>query len=638
MKRKRRNGKKISYEREDKLSAWKIYVSAAAIIVLFASVCYKAVNLQIINSDRAFRLAQRQHHNSQTLLPKRGNILDRDMRSLATSVNTQSIYINPSSISNPEEFARKLSSKTNLSYRESLAYAVSKKSFVWLKRLAEEELVAALKEMDIEGIGFIDEPMRFYPNGHLLGQVLGFTNIDSRGIEGIEYTLDGLLRGKPRELTYKRDARGKLILTSSVDIEESTAGFDVVLTIDSDIQHIVEKELERGIREAGAEAGMAVMMKPDTGEILAMASYPFFDPNNFSDYPDLVRRNKPVWYTFEPGSTSKVFLVAAAIEENIANPQTKYDCENGRRKVGPKVIRDIHPHEILTLTQTITESSNICATKIGENLGKSTLYEYLSNFGFGRDTGINLPGEQNGQLPGQQKWGPVELATISFGQGISVTSLQLANALSAVANGGYLMEPYITKKIVSHNGDVIREKRPRIVKRVISYDTAMQVSEILEQVVENGTGSKARMEEYRVAGKTGTAQIPDPVNGGYYKDRYMSSFMGFAPVSDPEVTLVVVVKNPEKSIYGGTVAAPIFKSITEKVLFKMNIPADKEFNGNTVMPNLEGKSAREILRWAEQTGVKVELKGSGYSVSQSPVPGETVKKGTVCSFKLKQDI
>lgn len=638
MKRNNRNRKKIHYEREDKLSGWKIYFSAAFIFLLFASVCYKAADLQILNRDKAFRLAQKQHHNSYTLLPKRGNILDRDSRNLATNLNTQSIYINPGLIDDPEQFARKLSENTNLSYREALSYAASKRSFLWLKRLAEPGLVDGIKELDLEGIGFIEEPRRVYPNGHLLGQVLGFTNIDSKGIEGIEYLMDGLLRGKPRELTYKRDARGKLILTSSVDIEESTTGFDVLLTIDSEIQHIVEKELEKGVKDSEGKSGMAVLMKPDTGEILAMASYPFFDPNNFSDFPDAVKRNKPVWYTFEPGSTSKVFLVAAALEENIANPGTKYNCENGRRKVGPKVIRDIHPHDILTVTQTITESSNICASKIGENLGKSGLHDYLSRFGFGRETGINLPGEQGGQLPGTNRWGPVELATISFGQGISVTAVQLATALSAIANGGYLMEPYILKTIISPKGEVIREKRPKVINRVISYDTAVQVGDILEQVVDAGTGKNAAIPEYTVAGKTGTAQIPDTKNGGYHENKYMASFIGFAPVDNPEMTLVVVIEDPKKSIYGGAVAAPVFRSITEKVLFRMNVPAKKEFTGNNVMPNLEGKSAREILRWAEETGVKVELDGSGYSVEQSPGPGESIKKGTVCSFKLKQDI
>lgn len=638
MKRINRNKRKISYKREDRLTEWKIYFSSAIILLLFVSVCYKSVDLQILNRDKAFRIAEKQHTNTYTLLPKRGNILDRNNKNLATNITTQSIYINPRAIDKPEEFATKLSSATNLSYREALSYAVSKRSFIWLKRLADPKFVEGIKKLDLEGIGFIEEPKRVYPNGHLLGQVLGFTNIDSKGIEGIEYMFDGILRGKPNELSFKRDARGKLILTSSVNIEESTAGFDVVLTIDSQIQHIVEKELEEGVKDADAKSGMAVLMRPETGEVLAMATYPFFNPNKFGKYSERSLRNKPVWYTFEPGSTSKVFLVAAALDEKIVNPDTKYNCENGRRKVGPAIIRDTHPHDILTVTQTVTESSNICASKIGENLGKSDLHNYLQKFGFGDETGIDLPGEQSGQLPDESRWGPVELATISFGQGVSVTALQLATAISAIANGGYLMKPYIVKEIVSPRGEVVRENRPAVVRRVISYDTAREVSEIMKQVVEKGTGTNAIIPEYNVAGKTGTAQIPDTKHGGYYKDKYMASFVGFAPVDDPKLTLVVVVQDPKKSIYGGSVAAPIFKSITEKVLFSMGVPAKKEFTGNKIMPDLEGKSAREIFRWADETGVKVEIHGSGYTVKQSPSPGEPIKKGTVCSFTLKQDI
>lgn len=608
------------------------------VLVLFISVGYKAADLQLLNRDKAFELAKRQHNNSYRLLPKRGNILDRNSRRLATSVNRFSIYVNPRQISSPHHFAETLSGTTNISYEEALSFALSDRSFLWLKRLAEPELVEGIRKMNLEGIGFIEEPRRTYPNGHLLGQVLGFTNIDSTGIEGIEYMLDGILRGNPREIHIRRDARGKPILNASLDIDESTSGFDVYLTIDSQIQHIVEKELEKGVREFGAKSAMAVLMKPDTGEILAMASYPFFNPNRFRDFNDITMRNRPVWYTFEPGSTTKAFLLAAALEEKIANPDTKYDCENGRRKVGPTVIRDIRPHDILTVAETITESSNICASKIGETLGRKSYHDYLSNFGFGKRTGIDLPGEQSGLLPGQNRWGPVELATISFGQGVAVTSLQLATAISAVANGGYLMKPYILHKIVSPNGDIVREKRPQVANRVISFDTALKVSDILEQAVENGTGKMAMIPEYRVAGKTGTAQIPDPAGGGYYKNSYMASFIGFAPADNPEISLVVVVEDPKEKIYGGAVAAPIFREIAEKVLFMMDVPASRDFMGNRVMPNMNGRSAREIMRWAEEAGVEVELRGSGYSVEQTPEPGELIKRGTLCSFKLKQDI
>ncbi len=613
-------------------------VSYFLAFVLFVCVAYKALNLQLLNRDRAFKIAQRQHTNSLSLLPKRGKILDRNNVDLATSIVAHSIYVKPNEIDSLKEFASKLSKVTNITYRQALSFAVSNKSFLWLTRTADEKVVKKLKELKLQGIGFIEEPKRFYPNNHLLGQALGFTNIDSKGIEGIEYLFDGILRGTPYKLRFRKDARGKLILENPISVENLTRGLDIVLTIDSRIQHIVEKELEQGIKKTKAKSGMAVMIDPETGEIVAMASYPFFNPNDFSKYPSLVRRNKPVWYTFEPGSTMKIFLVASALEEGKVRPTTIYDCENGRRKVGPKIIKDIHPYRMLSVAETIQESSNICASKIGETLGKETYFSYLKQFGFGSKTEIDLPGEQKGIVPKKNKWGPVELATISFGQGISVTSLQLAVALSTIANGGYLLKPYIVKRIVSSSGKIIREKRPEIKRRVISYDTAIQVSSMLEQVVKHGTGKKAQISGYRVAGKTGTAQIPDNKNGGYYPDKYMASFIGFAPVEDPKLVLVVVVEDPKTSIYGGEVAAPIFKSIMEKALLIKGIPPEEELLETIVMPNFQGKSARDILRWAQQEKIEVEIKGSGYSFSQHPPPGKKVKKDTKCFFKLKQDI
>lgn len=635
---KKRNKLQSQYNRESKRPKFRIYFSAIIVLLLFLSVIYKAFSLQILDRDKSFKFAHKQHTSSLNLLPKRGNILDKNKRYLATSVDSYSIYINPKEIKKPKELAAELSKITNHSYKKLLSYAVSNKSFLWLERLADQELAEKIKLLDPEGVGFIQEPKRVYPNGHLLGQVLGFTNIDSKGIEGIEYFLDGVLAGKPRKISLKKDARGKQILHSPVDIEESTRGFDVVLTIDSKIQHIVEKELKKGIEEMKGSSGMAILMEPDTGAILAMASYPFFDPNEFNQYPEKTMRNLPVWYSYEPGSTLKIFLVAAALEEKLASPYTTYNCENGKRKVGTKTIRDTHPHGVITVAKVIEVSSNICASKIGETIGKEALYDYLSSFGFGGKIGIDLPGEPKGILLKTNKWGPIELATISFGQGISVTGVQLATALSTIANGGYLMKPHILKKIVSPNGKVINEKKPEVIKRVISYDTAMQVTEILEGVVENGTGKKARIPGYRVAGKTGTAQIPNNETGGYYKDKFMASFVGFAPVEDVKFTLIVVVEDPKESTYGGSVAAPIFKSIAEKVLFYLGTPTEKEFTGNKLMPNLKGKSIREILRWAEQSGVEVKLNGSGYAIKQFPSAGETIKKGTVCKFELKQNI
>lgn len=638
IKKKKKNQKKISYNRHETKTKWKIYLSTFLIVLLFFAVGYKSLELQVINRDKAFRVAERQHNSSYNLLPIRGSVFDRNKRVLATNQNTQSIYINPREIKDPKEFARKISKPLGITYKKALSYALSKKSFVWAKRLAGEEIADTIDSLDLEGINFVEEPKRVYPNNYMLGQVLGYTNIDLKGIEGIEYFFDGALAGKPRKITTKRDARGKNILDIPVNIEESTKGNDLILTIDSQIQHIVESELQKGIKEMEAKSGMALLMDPETGEILAMSSYPFFDPNNFKNYAELNKRNLPVWYAFEPGSTLKIFLLAAALEEKIANAKSTYDCENGRRKIGSKIIRDVHPYGILTVEETLHFSSNICASKIGEKIGKESLYNYLKDFGFGKKLGIDLPGESAGKIQNLGNWGPIELATISFGQGISVTAIQLVNALSTIANGGYYMQPYIVKKIVSPKGDVISEKKPKVLKRIISYDTSSTVGNILKGVVDKGTGEKAQISGYGVAGKTGTAQIPNPKKGGYFANKYIASFIGFAPTDNPKLTLLVLLEDPQKSIYGGSTAAPIFKSIAEKVLFYMGIPTQQEFVGNSIMPNLEGKSARDILRWAAEEGVEVSFTGNGFVVEQEPRPGETIKKGTDCNFKLRQDI
>jgi cell division protein FtsI (penicillin-binding protein 3) len=531
-----------------------------------------------------------------------------------------------------------LSEYLNLPQKAILDKINTKKSFVWIKRLVEPNILAKIKGDDFTQLGFIEEPKRVYPNGTLSGQVLGFTNIDSKGIEGIEFKYDELLTGKPGKISVKKDARGRKIMSTPYFLEPSKSGYDLVLTVDSQIQHIVEKELKEGVEIAKAERGMALLMNSETGAILAMASYPFFDPNSYKDFNSETRKNLPIWFSFEPGSTMKVFILASAMEENKVNPDTKFDCENGRRKVGPAIIRDVHPYGVLTVAQILEKSSNICASKIGETLGRDNLYDRLRSFGFGIQTGIDLSGESSGMMTKSNRWGPVELATISFGQGIAVTSMQIAAALSAIANGGNLVKPYIVEQVISPDGREVTKNKPDVVSKVISYDTAENITEMMEKVVESGTGRKAAISGYKVAGKTGTAQVPNPNTGGYYGNRYMSSFIGFGPTDDPKVTLVVVVENPKNGSYGGTVAAPIFKGIVEKVLFYLGVPPRTEFVGTKVMPDLQGKSAREILIWSENEEVDVRIKGTGYVTSQQPKAGETIKEGTVCMVELKQAI
>ncbi|HEX3036827.1 MAG TPA: penicillin-binding transpeptidase domain-containing protein [Thermodesulfobacteriota bacterium] len=636
---KNKSSKKISLARDLLKPRWKIRLAGGFIVVFFAAISLKAFDLQVLNRDRALELARQQHDGLLTTLPQRGKIFDTNGKELAVNINSKSIYVRPGSVKNPDELSKGLSKYLNISQKKVSEILASGKPFVWLQRLAEPNVVTKLEGLKLEGVGFIEEPKRVYPNGYLAGQVLGFTNIDLKGIEGMEYYLDEFLAGKPGRISVKKDARGKLIRSNTLYVEPGKEGHNVVLTVDSNIQHMVEKELQEGVESANAERGIAVLMNPETGAILAMASYPPFDPNKFKDYSEKARRNLPVWYSFEPGSTMKAFLLAAALEEKKVTPTTEFDCENGKRRIGRWIINDVKPHGMLTVSDVIKVSSNICASKIAEALGKDKLYDYLKKFGFGEETGISLPGESAGKVNNPRGWKQAELATASYGQGMSATALQLASALSAIANGGYLMKPFIVKRVIDPDGKVVQEGKPEIIRRVISYDTAVQAIEILEGVVsEDGTGKKAAVPGYGVAGKTGTAQVPDPKNGGYDSDRYMASFIGFAPADDPKLAFVVVVDNPKKIHYGGVVAAPIFKEVMEKVLFYLGVPPEREFAEEKVMPDLRGMSARDILRWAEEEGVRVKLKGSGFASDQKPEPGQRIKNDTVCSIELRQRI
>ena len=640
--RPKKTSKRISLGKDLERPKWKVSILGGFVLILFAMVAAKALDLQILDRDRAFQLARKQHQGSSTLLPRRGTILDRNNKDLAVNVEVKSVFANPYAVKEPTELSKTLSTKLDMAEKTTISRLSSKASFVWLKRLVDPEVSTELESMKLEGVGFIEEPKRVYPNGHLMGQVLGFTNIDSTGIEGIEYRYDDLLIGRPGKITLKKDAYGRKIINNPDIVEdfgdENISGHEIVLTIDAQIQHIVERELKEGIEQMNGEKGMAIVLNPETGEVLAMASYPFLDPNDYRKYPLENRRNLPIWYTYEPGSTMKVFLASAALQEGKATPETQFFCENGRRKIGGRTIKDVKSYGTLTLADVIRVSSNIGASKIGELLGKETYYSYLKKFGFGDKTGIDLPGESGGLLYSPKHWGKIELATISFGQGVSVTALQLASALSAIANGGYLMKPHLVKKITGPDGTVIRENEPEVVNRVLSYDTAASVTRIMERVVEEGTGKKAAIPGYKVAGKTGTAQIPDPVNGGYYSDRYIASFIGFVPSDDPKLTMVVVVEAPKKLTHGGSVAAPIFRQIAEKVLFHLGISPSTNVAGAKIMPDLSGKSVRDILKWSEEQGVKVRVNGSGFVTGQTPPPGDTIKDGTVCSVEFKQNI
>lgn len=629
---------KLALTRNSDKPKWKLASIALFICFMFLLIAARSAQLQLLKDDKACLVGMGQHEFEIELLPERGAIKDVNGKDLAMSITSYSLYANPSKIDNKKEFISKVSNTIKLK-KEYLAKKVSaNKSFVWIKRLASEKEKLALQGLDLAGLGFIEEPKRVYPHNHLAGQLLGFTNIDSKGIEGVEYLFDSYLSGKRDKLILKKDGLGRIIFEDLANIKEQTLGYDIVLTIDSHIQHIVDNVLKKSVDSLHAERGLAVVIDSETGSVLAMSSYPFLDPNNFADSNEVSRKNLPVWKSFEPGSTLKPILVAGAIEEKLVNPKSKFDCEYGMRRVGNSVINDVHPYNILSVSDVISFSSNICASKIGEKLGKNRLYDYLDQFGFGKKTQIEIPGESPGMLVDSDRWGPVELATISFGQGISVSALQLATAFSSIANKGYLMKPYVVKEIVDSKGNVIKRNLPEIRQRVISYETAQMVTDMLVEAVDNGTGQNAKVKLFKVAGKTGTAQIPDPKNGGYYADKYISSFAGFAPIDPPSITVVVIIENSKKGIYGGEVAAPIFREIVEKALYYLEINPDDVDMENKIMPNFEGKSRREILRWSESEGIKVNLSGKGFAIDQNPKAGEIINSKEVCSIELDQTI
>jgi cell division protein FtsI (penicillin-binding protein 3) len=461
---------------------------------------------------------------------------------------------------------------------------------------------------------------------------------------------------------------GREIVTGEPLLEKEDQHRNIFLTIDKNIQHVVETELGRAAQAWRAKAGIAIAMEPQTGEILAMASYPFFNPNHFIQYQPKFWRNRAVSDAFEPGSLFKAFLAAAAFEERMVKPSDSFFCENGSYTVYDRTIHDHTKRGWLTFQQIIKFSSNIGASKVGEKLGKEGFYQYISAFGFGEKTRIDLPGEGRGIVHHPRYWTSVALDTISFGQGVSVTGIQLVTALSAIANGGFLMKPYVVEKITNGKGEVSQSFQPEVVRRVISVETAKKVVALLKATTEKGgTGEGAVPAGYEVAGKTGTAQKIEPLLGGYSEDRFNSGFMGFAPLEDPKIVLLVVLDEPQGVSYGGIVAAPVFKAIMEKVLPYLNtfpkgtLIVKKEFdsppNGEmmgseplaeeaelgkemerVVMPDLSGLSMRNALSRIEGKGLIIKVSGNGRLSEQTPKAGAVIEKGDICFLKFQSSL
>ena len=562
---------------EKKKMRFRIIIIGSIFSVFFTIIGAKAVYLQIFCGPWLSQKAANQYEESFKSSEKRGTIYDTNLKEMAVSVDVTSIAAHPGQIKNAQAMAKSLAGILKIDSKELIKKLSSDKKFVWIKRRVTPKETEAVRNLKITGIDFIPEYNRFYPNKMLSAQTLGFTNIDDHGIEGIEFYYDAHLRGSTSKFTVLKDALGR-----GFDAEKRRVskfrGNNLILTIDSTIQYIAEKALEEAVTEFSAKSGMAIIMAPKTGAILAMAHFPFFNPNAFNGFDKKLWRNRILTDHFEPGSTMKIFSAAAAIESGNAFPNSIFFCENGAYKIGQEVVHDTRPYGWLSLQQIIKHSSNIGAVKVIEITGSESLYKTLRDFGFGSKTGIDCPGETSGSLSPFKQWAKIDAGTISFGQGISVSALQLASAASAIANEGLLMKPYIVQAITDQNGRLLKSFEPRTVRRVVSEKTARTLVRIMQTVItKGGTGVKAAIEGYSVCGKTGTAQKIDE-NGEYSDGKFISSFVGFAPAEKSEVAILVVIDEPQDQHYGSIVAAPVFRKIAHKILTYMNIPPKSKTN------------------------------------------------------------
>jgi len=550
------------------------------LIGCFFTFCYAIIGLKtfyiqvLMDADLSQR-ASGEYQQAVESKPRRGSIYDVNMKELVVSTRISSIGAHPEAIEAPAQMARKIAGHLDVPWKTLESRLSRDAAFVWLDRDASPMQGKALKGLDIEGLEFIPGFCRIYPNKTLAAQVLGFSGVDQKGLEGLEYYYDSALKGNQQQWTIVRDAMGRIFHRGAA-CRPDNEGKNLVLTIDSNIQYITEKALESAIKENRARAGMAVVMVPQTGAIRAIAHYPTFDPNDFGKYPAETWRNRAISDSFEPGSTMKVFTVAAALEAGIYNPHSVINCENGRYRTGGHVIKDIHPHEQLKVSEVIQYSSNIGATKIGEQVGGKRLYETLRAFGFGAQTGIDCPGETSGRLRHYQGWRTVDQATIAFGQGVTVSAVQLISAISAIANQGIVMKPRIVKAVTDANGEVIETRGPETRGRAISSKVAEQLKSMMFAATDSeGTGSRAVPPGYTVCGKTGTAQKIN-ASGTYENCEYNGLFVGFSPRQSPELAVLIVIDEPQKHHYGGVVAAPAFRSIIFEAFNYLDIPRSLE--------------------------------------------------------------
>lgn len=658
---------------------------AAFIVFWMLAISARLVYLQVSAHDSLVERARRQQQLALETSPERGQLLDRHERELARSIKTESIFVDPADLKSPGDIsctAVRLASTLRLDekilFRQLDRAKTSGSRFFWVARRLAAEQADQVRGLGLPGVNFRSEAKRFYPNGSLAAHVLGFVGIDGKGLGGVEQSFNEKVSGESGKLFLEKDSSGMAYESAEIPAKP---GETIVLTLDQSIQYRAEQALAAAVTQSRAKSGTAIVLDPRNGEILALANAPSFDPNRVGNSKPETLRNWALEYIYEPGSTFKIISFAAAIEKGLVKPSDFIDCQMGAITIAKRVIHDHKPFGRLTIAEALAKSSNVAAIKLGLRLGDPTVYEYLTRFGFGSRTGIELPGETVGLVKPLKRWQPSSIGSIAIGQEIGVTPLQMVAAFAAVANDGVRVSPHLIREIRSSSGVMLYRSNPEQ-RRVISRETAATLRGMLEGVTLHGTAKQAQLDGYTAAGKTGTAQKIDAKLKTYSKTKHVASFVGFAPVSAPAVAIIVVIDEPAGAYHGGDVAAPVFREIAEKILPDLGVAPDTKFNSDPellaraetrspeaslklreeearleetrkatlpilagrdakrgdivyipatnrglLMPDLRGQSVRDVARTCAQLGLLVEAHGDGRVTRQNPAPGAEIRAG-----------
>ena len=671
-----------SKSRPDVSPGRALFVAAFIGFWMFA-ISARLVYLQFSQYENLANRARQQQQNAIETSPLRGELLDRQGRQLARSVQTVSLFLDPDGLDtdtldrNAKQLAQTLGLKQADLAKEFREAHAEKRRFIWIARRLDTALGEKIVAMNLPGLQTRLEPKRYYPNGPLAAHVLGYVGLDGQGLGGVEQSYNAKISGEPGRLFLEKDAYGKPYESYEI---ASKPGQTVVLTIDQTIQYLAEQSLLAAVQRSRAKSGSVIVLDPRSGEILALANAPTFDPNRVADAKPETRSNWALQNIYEPGSTFKIVAFSAAIENKLVKVDDHIDCQMGAVTVAGRVIHDHHPYGSLTIAEALAKSSNVAAIKLGVRVGDETMYDYIRRFGFGSKTGIELPGETSGILRKVERWQPSSIGSIAIGQEVGVTPVQMVAAFGALANDGMRVAPHLIREVRNAEGAVVYRAQPEQ-HRVISAETAIALRGMLEGVTLHGTAKKAQLDGYSAAGKTGTAQKIDPRTKTYSATKFVGSFVGFAPVSNPQVVIIVVIDEPAGAYHGGDVAAPIFREVAEQILPNLGVMPDIETspvpeliaqvnedperaakrreeqaqseqqrqatmptvdsNGGRggevvyavatrkamLMPDLRGRSVRDVARTCAQLGLQVEARGEGKVLKQSPSAGTEVSTG-----------